>query len=96
MAEAPESPSEPPDSGLFLRSVKIYKAGCDSTAGKASVPTALYDTGPSHQTQPGTREQLLDEKLWQLSFSGRGRSRWEWTAGNVIATSGTLRPTRDG
>lgn len=57
------------------------------------MPATLYDTGPSHHTQPGTREQLLDEKPWQLSFFGRGRSRWEWAAGNVADTSGTLRGT---
>ena len=35
---------------------------------------------------PGTHEQLLDEEFWQLSFSDQGRSQWELTAGNVIAT----------
>lgn len=39
-----------------------------------------------HHAWPGTREQLLDEKLWQLSLSGRRPSQWEPTAGNVIAT----------
>lgn len=39
-----------------------------------------------HHAWPGTREQLLDEKLWQLSLSGHRPSQWEVTAGNVIAT----------
>lgn len=39
-----------------------------------------------HLAWPGTREQLLDEKLWQLPLSGRRPSQWEPTAGNVIAT----------
>lgn len=39
-----------------------------------------------HHAWPGTHEQPLHEKLWQLSLSGHGRSQWELTAGNVIAT----------
>lgn len=44
-------------------------------------PSASIMRGPA-----GTHEQPLDERLWQPSFSGRGRSQWELTAGNAIAT----------
>lgn len=85
---APAPPSPYPHS-LCFSVKKPQKADWDSTAGNASVPTALYDPGPSRHARPGTREQLLDETLWQLSSSGRGRRRWESTAGNARATSGT-------
>ncbi|CAB1449587.1 unnamed protein product [Pleuronectes platessa] len=36
-----------------------------------------------------THEQPLEDKLWQLSFSGQGHSQRELTAGNSPAESGT-------
>lgn len=68
---------------------KKSKAHCDFT-GKVfgpgnSVRLRLFTT-TVRLHHAWTHEQPLDERLWQPSFSGRGRSQWELTAGNAIAT----------
>lgn len=52
---------------------KIQRTRCDSTAGNISVPTTIYNIGPSRHPEPGTSEQLLAETLWQLSGSTDAR-----------------------